>query len=377
MRSIAFSSHELSKSGRIIERMYEFCQPEQDIGQDRQLRRYIQQSKKAIGECTAAIEEINNRFDKWSDMTKCLHLALLEAIANEASEAEIIESKITGTESNLRMTEREQRRQEIRLLETRYRLEDTQQRQAKYIEHAVAQGVFLASSGIFSAATATMSTIGILLGVAATMFNYSVLQTNMSNLLFSKKTSIADVMKAINDALYHVKQLQRQVRIFMQFLKQISTLISHNVDKSESIYNTLEHIEDLVKPSIKEILFNDNFEMRARFVFASRASGVYNNISTQYILPIIDRVDSLCLFHSETNDEIDGKLAELEALRKKMVSATEECVIDMQEDLRNDFDNMTRTAASRFDPMVEMDGEDVAYSNDESDSEYADANQEL
>lgn len=42
----------------------------------------------------------------------------------------------------------------------------------------------------------------------------------------------------------------------------------------------------------------------------------------------------------------------------------------MQEDLKNDFDNMTRTAASRFDPMVEMDGEDVAYSNDESDSEY-------
>ncbi len=47
---------------------------------------------------------------------------------------------------------------------------------------AVVQGVFLANSGIFSAATATMSSIGFLLGAAATMFNYSVLQTNMSNL---------------------------------------------------------------------------------------------------------------------------------------------------------------------------------------------------
>lgn len=60
--------------------MYDFCQPEQDISRDRQLRRYIQRSKEAIGECTAAIEEINDRFDKWSDMTKCLYQALIEAI---------------------------------------------------------------------------------------------------------------------------------------------------------------------------------------------------------------------------------------------------------------------------------------------------------
>ncbi|PNP56281.1 hypothetical protein THARTR1_03806 [Trichoderma harzianum] len=117
--------------------------------------------------------------------------------------------------------------------------------------------------------------------------------------------------------------------------------------------------------------------MRARFVFASRASAVYNNIFTEYIAPIIDRVDGLCLLHSETNDEIDGKLAELEDMRRKMVSATEEFVIDRQEALTNDFDNIIRTAASRFDPVVEVAGEDTAHDNDEIGSEYADANLEL
>ncbi|KAM6479464.1 hypothetical protein HDV62DRAFT_368673 [Trichoderma sp. SZMC 28011] len=403
MRSIAFSSHELSKPSGIIERMYDFCQPEQDISRDRQLRRYIQRSKEAIGECTAAIEEINDRFDKWSDMTKCLYQALIEAIANKASEAEIVESSIASTESELRIIEREQRRQEIRLLESRHRLQDFQQWQRNYIEYAVAQGVFLASSGLLSATAATMSGVGIFLGAAAAVLNYSVLQANTSNLenaqaeretridvmtegatllntdlskLFSKKRSIADVMKTIKDALYHVNQLQSQIRVFMQFLKQISTLISRNVDISKYVYNTLEHMEDLVDPSIKEILLNDGFEMRVRFVFASRASALYNNISTQYILPIIDRVDSLCLFHSETNDEIDRKLAELQDMKRKMVSATEECVIEMQEALKNDFDNMTRTAASQFDPVVEVPDEDVAYSHDDIGSEYADANLE-
>lgn len=42
----------------------------------------------------------------------------------------------------------------------------------------------------------------------------------------------------------------------------------------------------------------------------------------------------------------------------------------MQEALKNDFDNMTRTAASQFDPVVEVAGEDVADSNDEIGSEY-------
>lgn len=169
---------------------------------------------------------------------------------------------------------------------------------------AVAQGVFLASSGLLSATAATMSGVGIFLGAAAAVLNYSVLQANTSNLenaqaeretridvmtegatllntdlskLFSKKRSIvskypidllyvalhsfsdsycpsqADVMKTIKDALYHVNQLQSQIRVFMQFLKQISTLISRNVDISKYVYNTLEHMEDLVDPSIKEV----------------------------------------------------------------------------------------------------------------------------
>lgn len=81
--------------------------------------------------------------------------------------------------------------------------------------------------------------------------------------------------------------------------------------------------------------------MRVRFVFASRASALYNNISTQYILPIIDRVDSLCLFHSETNDEIDRKLAELQDMKRKMVSATEECVIEVRVESNNTSHNST------------------------------------
>lgn len=42
----------------------------------------------------------------------------------------------------------------------------------------------------------------------------------------------------------------------------------------------------------------------------------------------------------------------------------------MQEALKNDFDNMTRTAASQFDPVVEVPDEDVAYSHDDIGSEY-------
>ncbi|KKP06895.1 hypothetical protein THAR02_00976 [Trichoderma harzianum] len=394
MRSIAFSSYELSKPGGIIERMYDFCQPEQDIGRDRQLRRCIQRSKEAIGECTAAIEEINNRFDKWSYMTKCLYQALIEAIANNATEAEIVESSIASTESELRIIEREQRRQEILLLESRHRLQAPQQWQRSSIEHAVAQGIFLAGSGLLSATTATMSSVGILLGAAAAVFSYSVLQTNTSNLendqaerearidvmtegatllntdlsrLFSKKRSIADVMKTIKDALYHVNQLQSQIRVFITHGG-----FGRSIDQGgKTILFSLPLLSEPQLRRVLQILLNDNFEIRARFVFASRASALYNNISTQYILPIIDRVDSLCLFHSETNDEIDRKLAELEDMKRKMVSATEECVIEMQEALKNDFDNMTRTAASQFDPVVEVAGEDVADSNDEIGSEYA------
>lgn len=63
--------------------------------------------------------------------------------------------------------------------------------------------------------------------------------------------------------------------------------------------------------------------MKTRFIFASKASDVYNAVSRQHILPILDMLPQLDLLSQATDGEIQAKLEELHDLRCRVCSETE------------------------------------------------------
>ena len=63
-----------------IENILKFSNPNQDASEDRHLRRLLLLGRKKVALCAAAIKEIEERFNKWSEKTDNIFKALEETI---------------------------------------------------------------------------------------------------------------------------------------------------------------------------------------------------------------------------------------------------------------------------------------------------------
>jgi hypothetical protein len=129
----------------------------------------------------------------------------------------------------------------------------------------------------------------------------------------------------------------------MNFLLDLNVIIGYTVKRSNLIYETVSDIGGLEDPTIKQVrhspfsihhsqsglmksqqdLLEKALDMRTRFVFASRASDVYNAVSNQYILPALDKLPQLQLLGRTSKEVIGAKMDELHDMRSQACSGTE------------------------------------------------------
>ncbi|KAJ6102317.1 hypothetical protein N7486_004744 [Penicillium sp. IBT 16267x] len=84
--------------------------------------------------------------------------------------------------------------------------------------------------------------------------------------------------------------------------------------------------------------------MKTRFIFASKASDVYNAVSSQYIMPTLDVLPELGQPGKTTDHEIQAKIAELHILRCKM-----------HKELKETMEEVTRDSARVFEEHLPED----------------------
>ncbi|KAJ0131304.1 putative Fumarylacetoacetate hydrolase domain-containing protein 2 like protein [Fusarium oxysporum f. sp. albedinis] len=363
MALIASSSDQLARRGGIIETMLKFCNPNQDACRDRHLLRYLQRGRKTVNECATAIREINKRFTIWSEMTQDLFKALEEMSAIKASETDAVKSELESNEAKKKLKEEEQAREEARLRERRPELQRSRKKKEWYDNHAakLATGAGVAEGGLVAVATTTaaavVSGISIVVGGAAVYLHYSTLRDDLSKMedelargetsikvmtaeaaqlqaallkLSSEKSSIAQVMKIVQDAVRHVSQLQSRIKSFMEFLEQIASIIDSTVETSEFVHDTAEDTDGMMDPAIKQDLLNNAFDMTTRLTFASRASEIYKTVSAQYIIPTIDGLPDLRLLEAGTDSEINNRLVQLNEMRRDISLGTEQLVMQVR-----------------------------------------------
>ncbi|RYC79574.1 hypothetical protein BFJ63_vAg17543 [Fusarium oxysporum f. sp. narcissi] len=340
--------------------MLKFCNPNQDARRDRHLRRYLQRGRKTVNDCATAIQEINKRFTIWSEMTQDLFKALEEMSATKASETDAVKSELGNNEAKKKLKEEEQAREEARLRERRTDLQKIREKKEWYDNHAakLATGAGVAEGGLVAVATTTaaavVSGIGIVVGGAAVYLHYSTLRDDLSKMeddlarretsikemtaeatqlqaallkLSSEKSSIAQIMKIVQDAVRHVSQLQSRIKSFMEFLEQIASIIDNRVETSEFVHDTAEDTDGMMDPAIKQDLLNNAFDMTTRLTFASRASEIYKTVSAQYIIPTIDGLPNLRLLDAGTDSEINNRLAQLNDMRREILFGTDQLVM--------------------------------------------------
>lgn len=60
-------------------------------------------------------------------------------------------------------------------------------------------------------------------------------------------------MKIVTSSVQHLTELQYQIESFLDFLRNISTIIDETVDKSEFVYDTAEDIDGLMDRATKKV----------------------------------------------------------------------------------------------------------------------------
>jgi hypothetical protein len=60
-------------------------------------------------------------------------------------------------------------------------------------------------------------------------------------------------MEIVKASVRHLAELQTQIKSFMDFLGDISTIVDHTVDHSNLVYGAAEDTDNVMNPDVKEV----------------------------------------------------------------------------------------------------------------------------
>jgi len=60
-------------------------------------------------------------------------------------------------------------------------------------------------------------------------------------------------MEIVKTSVHHLAELQAQIKSFMDFLGEISTIVDQTVERSDLVYETAEDTDGLVDPDVKKV----------------------------------------------------------------------------------------------------------------------------
>ncbi|UNI18010.1 hypothetical protein JDV02_004311 [Purpureocillium takamizusanense] len=301
--------------------------------------------------------------------------------AQNAQRAAGIEAVLHESETTKKLQEEAQALEEQRPEEHHARIWGVKPSKEWYEQNAttLAAGVSAASEGAgfvataVSAGAAMLSGVGVAADVGIALAHYSLLRSELSRLedqcaeramntsritaeatrlqatllrLSSEKSNLAQVVKIVQDSLYHVSQLQIQILNFIDFIDQMKDIMESIAQDGTAVHGIADRHEDTVDPEIEKLLRDRAFEMMAKLVFATRASQIYKEVSIRYIMPELDILPTMRFFMSGTDDEIDDQFKRLNERREEIFRGTLALVLTMHRSLKDDLKLIAETCAS-------------------------------
>ncbi|KAK1961152.1 hypothetical protein LY78DRAFT_685079 [Colletotrichum sublineola] len=128
------------------------------------------------------------------------------------------------------------------------------------------------------------------------------------------------ISSVIKKALKDLKDLQEETTRFLDFLTGIQTMIISADDKRNHVFMgdlTPEERRDLICDSeLKEKLQEDALFLKNRFLIATKATSLYNDVSEKFVTPGVQWEAGLQLLDL-TDNALNTKIKEIEEWRVK------------------------------------------------------------
>ncbi|KOC18838.1 hypothetical protein AFLA70_196g001771 [Aspergillus flavus AF70] len=382
MKTLADLTRELSQPDGTIEKMLRFSDPGQSKDRDDFLAGLIAEGEEYIAECTAIIEKIKASFTGWCTLTKALHLALRDTLGHKRGEELNVESRIRQQQIEKAQKEEERKRDEAIMREKEEELQKLREKKERYDDYAqrIHAKVLPGSVPALIATAvegAVMAPALVATGVLA-FASYVSLRSELSTMeqaqarrdqeirqleeskahlevalaqLCEDSKSIGEVAHVVEKSVRRVTDLQGLIQKFMMFLYEMNRIISKTVQHSRKAYNGFKKKDAFVDSEIKTEIMKAAFDMKTRLIFASKASDIYNAVSSQFILPTLDALLVSGLSHT-ADHEIQAKIDQLHLLRCKVSSESDHLTRKMHQELKESMEEVARDSARVFEELL-------------------------
>ncbi|KAL7623140.1 hypothetical protein AAE478_006821 [Parahypoxylon ruwenzoriense] len=370
MGRVWFLTNDMGKPGGMIESMLKYLDPNQSAARDKRLKLYITKGQEMIDESVAEIAAVRVDFAEWKNFTTKLLRALEEKAA-------INEQQKIETENTLREREMEKKQKEEELERHRKLLRNYEAKYQKVFEiyDTLVDNLPTTIAGVGSAIAGAAAVglgpgllvMGLVGGGMQYMFLDSARQTgastvqrlereavNLRNMLLQlsgEARSIAGLADIIRQALGRLSILQQQIDMFMEFLIKIQTMIKIATDRKDWVFKPDQTMEERKQEwedaDLKKEILSESYIMKTRFLLASKAAGLYNEVSEQFVIPGFNWLAAVRLTDG-SDDTVEKMVVEIERERTKICMGAEKLTALAKDELKKSLDTLARDSAESF-----------------------------
>ncbi|KDN66664.1 hypothetical protein CSUB01_07506 [Colletotrichum sublineola] len=310
MARVGYLTHEMSKPDGIIESMLKFIDPDQSRLRDKILHRHISKGLEIIDESRRMVKEVQEKFTDWAQATQDLYDALTDkASTNKQQQRE--------TQGKINQKTQEKERLEEDAEEEKIELAKLDQKALEVYE------MMLNSLPTSMSKVARMCAAAAIAGLSPELaFGVLVLGSIHVGVFHTDYFSEAEVAEIIKKALKDLKDLQEETTRFLDFLTGIQKMIISADDKRNHVFMgdlTPEERRDLICDNTdpgSQKLQEDALFLKNRFLIATKATSLYNDVSEKFVTPGVQWEAGLQLLDL-TDNALNTKIKEIEEWRVK------------------------------------------------------------
>ncbi|PVH69944.1 hypothetical protein DL98DRAFT_661415 [Cadophora sp. DSE1049] len=178
--------------------------------------------------------------------------------------------------------------------------------------------------------------------------------TNLRNILLQlsgEAKSIVGLADIIRQALSRLNILQQQIDMFMEFLIKIQTMIKIATDRRDWVFKPdqtkEERKEEWEDADLKREILSESYIMKTRFLLASKASALYNEVSELFVIPGFSWLTEVRLTDG-SDDMAEKMVAEIERQRTEICKGAEKHIALREDELKKSLDTLARDSAESF-----------------------------
>ncbi|KAJ0138282.1 Uncharacterized protein HZ326_18756 [Fusarium oxysporum f. sp. albedinis] len=285
------------------------------------LQSLITSGLRAVDESVNTIAHVKENFSQWKYETQNVLRALDEKTTSNETQKKEAERKIVGTQ-----------RYEETLQKHRQKLEESREVFNEALQdYKDTYNNFQSELFISLASQQTISSLNDILGE-----------------LQNEVQSTADVVAILNKTLEDLTKLQEQIENFLEFLlgiQKIMAVIDDGHDRVLMRNLAPDDLDELNRdPELKRDFLRDADRMKDRFLIASKAAALYNEISDMCIIPGVAWVGGLCFVHS-SNDAYEESLLEIQTQERQLCERSRQLITQRVDEIGIELKVLSRKSA--------------------------------